>query len=268
MDIIAPRPLACWRRVPSTGNASAWSRPSVTGELDLRRLEARGLLALLRRRADLSLRPGRPLAAGLLDGLHYLKGLDAEVHAIDRVREGPNLVLRRRKLSFGEAADLDARIRSVALELDGRARAKVDSPPGAAGRARPSRWATTSCTTSSNGSAAGTPPPGSPIASGTPATYGPLPFLPPECQNAVVLAGDPRSRGGADVRAVLAGRAVCPESGGIRRARPRGGRLVGRRLLQSRLIFLAGDDVLHQPVDRSRRISMPSAGRFRSENGR
>ena len=36
---------------------------------------------------------------------------------IDRVREGPNLVLRRRKLSSGEASDLDARIRSVALDL-------------------------------------------------------------------------------------------------------------------------------------------------------
>src|SRR5215472_15048050 len=52
-----------------------------------------------------------------LEGLHYLKGLDADVHEIDRVREGPSLVLRRRKLSFGEAADLDARIRSVALDL-------------------------------------------------------------------------------------------------------------------------------------------------------
>ena len=51
-----------------------------------------------------------------IEGIHYLKGLDAEVHAIDRVREGANLVLHRRKLSFGEAGDLDARIRSVALD--------------------------------------------------------------------------------------------------------------------------------------------------------
>ena len=34
-----------------------------------------------------------------VDGMHYLKGLDATVHAIDRVREGPNLVLKRRNLS-------------------------------------------------------------------------------------------------------------------------------------------------------------------------
>ena len=52
-----------------------------------------------------------------IDGIHYLKGLDAEIHAIDRVREGPNLVLHRRKLGFGESTDLDARLRSVALDL-------------------------------------------------------------------------------------------------------------------------------------------------------
>src|SRR5215472_8756265 len=50
-------------------------------------------------------------------GIHYLKGLDAVVQAIDRVREGPNLVLKRRTLSYAEASDLDARMRSLALEL-------------------------------------------------------------------------------------------------------------------------------------------------------
>ena len=38
-----------------------------------------------------------------VDGTHYLKGLDATVHAIDRVREGPNLVLKRRTLADAEA---------------------------------------------------------------------------------------------------------------------------------------------------------------------
>src|SRR5262249_9523187 len=51
------------------------------------------------------------------DGIHYLKGLDGEVHAIDRVREGPNLVLKRRRLPVDEAADLDLRVCSIALEL-------------------------------------------------------------------------------------------------------------------------------------------------------
>ncbi len=43
-----------------------------------------------------------------VDGTHYLKGLDATIHAIDRVREGPNLVLKRRTLTLVEADGLDA----------------------------------------------------------------------------------------------------------------------------------------------------------------
>src|SRR5262249_18246020 len=52
-----------------------------------------------------------------IDGTHYLKGLDGAIHAIDRVREGPNLVLKRRNLSYAEASDLDAIVRSTAIEL-------------------------------------------------------------------------------------------------------------------------------------------------------
>src|SRR5690348_4085166 len=39
-------------------------------------------------------------------GTHYLKGLDASVQAIDRVREGENLVLKRRGLGYAESSDL------------------------------------------------------------------------------------------------------------------------------------------------------------------
>src|SRR5947209_19112246 len=52
-----------------------------------------------------------------LGGTHYLKGLDTTVRAVDRVREGENLVLRRRPLGFAEAADLDAAIRSAVIDL-------------------------------------------------------------------------------------------------------------------------------------------------------
>ena len=50
-------------------------------------------------------------------GTHYLKGLDATVQAIDRVREGANMVLKRRTLGHAEASDLDAQVRTAALEL-------------------------------------------------------------------------------------------------------------------------------------------------------
>ncbi|MBV8317957.1 MAG: hypothetical protein JOZ53_23685, partial [Planctomycetaceae bacterium] len=49
-----------------------------------------------------------------VDGTHYLKGLDTTIQAIDRVREGENLVLRRRTLGSAEAGDLDDRVRSAA----------------------------------------------------------------------------------------------------------------------------------------------------------
>src|SRR6516162_2921174 len=50
-------------------------------------------------------------------GTHYLKGLDATVQAIDRVREGENLVLKRRTLGYAESSDLDAQVRTAALDL-------------------------------------------------------------------------------------------------------------------------------------------------------
>ena len=83
-----------------------------------------------------------------VDGLHYLKGLDTRVQAIDRPREGANMVLRRRTSPFAEAADLDAqRIRQAAIRSTLPAlmvRSPVASP---------------SCPTASARSRAGRPPP-------------------------------------------------------------------------------------------------------------
>ena len=73
-----------------------------------------------------------------VEGIHYLKGLDAEVQAIDRVREGPNLVLHRRRLGDAETGDLDGLIRGVALELLAdldAGRLMLQSPPS--GKAEP-----------------------------------------------------------------------------------------------------------------------------------
>ena len=66
-------------------------------------------------------------------GTHYLKGLDATVQAIDRIREGANLVLKRRTLGYAEASDLDAQVRAAALDvLDalGAGRLARRVPPG------------------------------------------------------------------------------------------------------------------------------------------
>ena len=63
---------------------------------------------------------------------HYLKSLDTSVHAIDRVREGANLVLKRRALPDDEIRDLDRQIRDIALdliaELDGGSLRRQEPP--------------------------------------------------------------------------------------------------------------------------------------------
>lgn len=48
---------------------------------------------------------------------HFVKTVDGTVDAIERVREGDNLVLHRRTLAFAETADIDAWVRGRALDL-------------------------------------------------------------------------------------------------------------------------------------------------------
>jgi hypothetical protein len=200
------------------------------------------------------------------DGIHYLKGLDAEVHAIDRVREGPNLVLKRRRLPYEEAADLDSRVRSVALELladigSGRLRF-LEPPPD---RARPLRrdeldaflerisiWNNAAWFAHRERFLA---------------TYGPLPLLPPDCLNAVVLQATLGNAGGRSFgMSPVAEHYVRTPSEFAQHAREVSA-LWGRRALQSRLAFLAGSDVLRRPVadvtaylDEVRRVFRIAAG--------
>jgi hypothetical protein len=174
-----------------------------------------------------------------VDGTHYLKGLDAAVHAIERVREGPNLVLKRRVLTEGEAAAIDARIRSTALELTAGLDAdRLERVEPVTPRAIPlttpelrefmtriSSWdASAWLDHRARYSAA----------------YRKLPFLPPECQNAVVLQAASGIETGAGAPTLSADR--------FARHTRDVAELWGLRLLQSRLLFLAGAHVLHLPV--------------------
>ncbi len=99
-----------------------------------------------------------------VDGTHYLKGLDATVHAIDRVREGPNLILKRRNLSYAEAADFDAVVRSTAIELLRTLRRGTPGPSRAHVAQGAGRLNLTNSAISSIESARGIPPRGSLIA--------------------------------------------------------------------------------------------------------
>jgi hypothetical protein len=181
-------------------------------------------------------------------GTHYLKGLDATVHAIDRVRDGPNLVLKRRTLANAEADDLDARIRATARDLIADLDAdrlgqvvpvsrkaqplaindlrnflgRICSWDSAAWLAHRERYLT---------------------------EYHALPFLPPECQSAVILQATVGNSAGVGFDGPAIDEAYTLSAIQFARHTKRVAKLWGQRLLQSHVIYLAGDDALHRPVE-------------------
>ncbi len=183
-----------------------------------------------------------------VEGTHYLKGLDACVQAIDRVREGPSLVLKRRSLDDQEASDFDERVRVMALDLIasvGTGQLSPANPPSA--KAEPidpgelrlfleaiSRWDHARWLAHRDDYRR---------------TYGPLPFLPPECQNGVVLqatlGSSSRFGTGCPPRGELWARTPAEFEQHARDVAA----LWGRRLLQSKVVVLAGSDVLHRPAE-------------------
>src|SRR4051812_9839597 len=117
---------------------------------------------------------------------HYLKGLDTRVQAIDRVREGANLVLRRRELDEGEALALDEQVRGIALGLiSALDEGRLDRHEPPAGKADP--LASGPLREFLTRIAAWDAPAWQAHRAQYRATYGPLPFLPPDCQNALIV---------------------------------------------------------------------------------
>lgn len=181
-----------------------------------------------------------------LDGIHYRKGLDNSVVAIDRVREGANLVLKRRTLSYAEAADLDAAIRDVALALIERVESESvsTSPPPDSVRPmtrddlrdlldRIARWDASAWFAHRERYLA---------------AYGPIGFLPPDAHQCIVLQatiGDlGRGFGGGEPieHAIRTPSEFADHSRAV-------ARLLGRRALQNNGVFLGGADVLQRPFE-------------------
>ena len=52
-----------------------------------------------------------------LEGVHYLKALDGSASALERVREGHSMVIRRRDVPYTELSDLNESARQVAVDL-------------------------------------------------------------------------------------------------------------------------------------------------------
>jgi hypothetical protein len=183
-----------------------------------------------------------------VNGVHYLKGLDASIHAIDRMREGSNLVLKRRSLSYAEASDLDAMVRSTALDLCTRLDAKSldrvepKTPMALALESdelrdfldRISMWDASAWFAHRERYLS---------------AYGPLPLSPPECQNAVVVQATLGHATGVAFGGATESEAYTRTTAEFTQHTRNVARIWGRRLLQSRIVFLAGADVLHQPVE-------------------
>jgi hypothetical protein len=183
-----------------------------------------------------------------VDGTHYLKGLDGTIYTIDRLREGPNLVLNRGTLSRAAGAEFDERVRATALQLiTGLAESRIErvEPASTNARSIPARdlhgflerigsWDARAWSEHRDRYAA---------------IFRPLAFLPPECQNAVVVQATTGQSTGREFGGSPVAELIARSPGEFAQHVRDVSALWGRRLLQSRVIFLAGSDVLHRPVD-------------------
>ncbi len=200
-----------------------------------------------------------------IEGIHYLKGLDTTTQAMDRVREGANMVLKRRTLSYAEASDVDALVRSYAIEIGDQIDRGALQPSLPPAKTTPldtnalrhildqiGLWDATAWFSHREKYLA---------------AYGPLPFLPPDCQHAVILQatlGHPGSHAfgngkGSEYYArspIEFARHVADVA-----------KLLGRRAEQCRNIFLAGGDVLTRPLDDLLEFMNSIEGRFPLDPG-
>lgn len=187
-----------------------------------------------------------------LDGTHYRKALDGSIDRIDRLREPEGLVLKRRGLRYDEAADLDALVRQTALSLQADLAAgqvpALAPPQGALGLSveevddlldRVARWDGDAWFRQREAYLA---------------IYGPMPLLPPDAHQSVILQGTyhepsverdfPRTANEFEDHC----RAVAG--------------LLGRRLAQCRQVFLAGRSLPHLPFDDLRAFFHATARAF------
>ncbi len=174
-----------------------------------------------------------------VNGTHFLKGLDSTVQAVDRIREGENLVLRRRTLGFTEASDLDASIRSTAIDLAERldsAISLLDPPEGSVPLSserirdlldRVTQWDAAAWFANRERYLA---------------AYGPLPFLPPEAASPLVLQATLGHSRGPGFGGQPPAESYERSPGELREHARDVVRLLGRRILQCRQVFMAGAD--------------------------
>ena len=182
-----------------------------------------------------------------VDGVHYLKALDTTVQAIDRVREGENMVLKRRTLDAPEATALDATVTSLAVDLIDALDSGRNEKVGPTGKGRPidpadlrafleqiARWDAAAWADHRERHRA---------------AYGRLPFLPPDCPNPVVLQATLGHRGGRAFGGAASEPLRVRTPAEFRTHAREVAALLGRRVEQGKAVFLAGPDVLRRPTE-------------------
>ena len=177
---------------------------------------------------------------------HFIKRLDGTVQEVERVRQDGELFIRRRSLDPTQVRKVDEEIRAAVSELLAdldREQGRRIAPPD--GKATPIgedelraflgriiAWDAAAWDA---------------FDARVRACYGPLPFIPPDSPNAVVVQATLGDRDGCSFAAgpVHDYAARTPEEFD-RHVREVAG-LLGRRLHQTRTAFLAGADALHLP---------------------
>ncbi|WP_165071803.1 hypothetical protein [Paludisphaera rhizosphaerae] len=188
---------------------------------------------------------GRWQRAYMLDR-HFIKRLDGAVHEVDRVRENGALVMKRRVLGAAEARRIDEELRTVAVslltDLSQDSGCRIDPPDD---KARPigeadlreflgriARWDAAAWDNFKQRHTQ---------------AYGPLPLVPPDCPNAVVVQATVGDRDGRSFAAGPVNEHIVRTPEQFEEHVRGVAGLLGRRLLQSRSAYLAGVDVLRLP---------------------
>ena len=185
----------------------------------------------------------------LVEGTHYLRGLDGSTEAMDRTRTASGLVLTRRRLSYAEATDLDESIRGHALGLleglaDGRL-ARIEPSEPSIALADGDLRAILDAVASWDADAWHRQ------RERFRACYEPFGFLPPSAPNAIPLQATVEA--GPSEMGILRTPAEFREHAGHVAA------LYGRRASQARGFVLGGGDVVrHSVVGLRPLLSIPS----------
>ena len=177
-----------------------------------------------------------------IKGTHYLKSLDTTVQAIEREREGENLILKRRTLARDEVRDLDARIREAAIDLstaiESRSLQRIEPAEAitpastddlVAMLGRITRWDESAWASQRESYQA---------------IYGPIAFLPPEALGGVILQGTIGSRDGRAFGGAPAGALVVRDLDAFASHAQAASHLLGRRTEQFKHLFLGGSDLV------------------------